>query len=102
MPPRREAPTRTRSPRTRPNLQQPDVEDELREEEEAAERERERERAARSENGRVETERQTPPNEDLGEAPAGSFDEETNARYEEVKRGGTHITELQQMTMQQL
>ena len=30
------------------------------------------------------------------------FDEETNARYEEVKRGGMHITELQQMTMQQL
>src|SRR5438270_9032873 len=30
------------------------------------------------------------------------FDEETNNRYEEIKRGGTHITELQQMTMQQL
>src|SRR6516165_6767970 len=30
------------------------------------------------------------------------FDEETNNRYEEIKRGGTHITELQQMTMPQL
>lgn len=30
------------------------------------------------------------------------FDEETNNRYEEIKRGGTHITELQQMTMIQL
>jgi transcription termination factor Rho len=32
----------------------------------------------------------------------GGFDEETNSRYEEIKRGGTHITELQQMTMPQL
>src|SRR5947199_186514 len=30
------------------------------------------------------------------------FDEETNNRYEEIKRGGTYITELQQMTMAQL
>ncbi len=30
------------------------------------------------------------------------FDEETNNRYEEIKRGSTHITELQQMTMPQL
>jgi transcription termination factor Rho len=30
------------------------------------------------------------------------FDEETNSRYEEIKRGSTHITELQQMTMPQL
>src|ERR1700745_772937 len=35
------------------------------------------------------------------EEPAG-FDAETNSRYEEIKRGGTHITELQQMTMPQL
>jgi transcription termination factor Rho len=33
---------------------------------------------------------------------AGGFDAETNSRYEEVKRGGTHITQLQQMTMPQL
>src|SRR5262249_13467490 len=32
----------------------------------------------------------------------GGFDAETNSRYEEIKRGGTHITELQQMTMPQL
>ncbi len=30
------------------------------------------------------------------------FDEETNSRYEEIKRGSTHISELQQMTMPQL
>src|ERR1700722_532159 len=30
------------------------------------------------------------------------FDEETNNRYEEIKRGTTHISELQQMTMTQL
>src|SRR5205814_8730915 len=29
----------------------------------------------------------------------GGFDEETNNRYEEIKRGPTHISELQQMTM---
>ncbi len=46
-----------------------------------------------------------PPPEEYNGAPdggAGGFDEETNNRYEEIKRGGTHITELQQMTMQQL
>jgi len=31
-----------------------------------------------------------------------AFDEQTNARYEQVKRGSTNIAELQQMTMQQL
>src|SRR5437870_9447636 len=30
------------------------------------------------------------------------FDAEVNNRYEEIKRGGTHISELQQMTMPQL
>src|SRR6202453_4193670 len=37
-------------------------------------------------------------------APDGAygFDEETNNRYEEIKRGTTHISELQQMTMPQL
>jgi transcription termination factor Rho len=32
----------------------------------------------------------------------GGFDAETNSRYEEIKRGSTHITQLQQMTMPQL
>jgi transcription termination factor Rho len=32
----------------------------------------------------------------------GAFDEEINNRYEEIKRGSTHISELQQMTMPQL
>src|SRR5271154_6450322 len=32
----------------------------------------------------------------------GGFDDEVNNRYEEIKRGGTHISELQQMTMPQL
>ncbi len=31
-----------------------------------------------------------------------AFDEEINNRYEEIKRGSTHISELQQMTMPQL
>src|SRR5262249_20128807 len=30
------------------------------------------------------------------------FDEEVNNRYEEIKRSGTHISELQQMTIPQL
>jgi transcription termination factor Rho len=33
---------------------------------------------------------------------AAAFDEEINNRYEEIKRGSTHISELQQMTMPQL
>ena len=37
-----------------------------------------------------------------GESGFVGFDEETNNRYEEIKRGSTHITELQQMTMPQL
>jgi transcription termination factor Rho len=32
----------------------------------------------------------------------GAFDDEINNRYEEIKRGGTHISALQQMTMPQL
>src|SRR5687767_1432988 len=30
------------------------------------------------------------------------FDAEVNSRYEEIKRGSTHISELQQMTIPQL
>jgi transcription termination factor Rho len=40
-----------------------------------------------------------------GERPReefGAFDDEVNNRYEEIKRGSTHISELQQMTMPQL
>jgi transcription termination factor Rho len=36
------------------------------------------------------------------EADFQGFDAEINNRYEEIKRGGTHISELQQMTMPQL
>ncbi len=36
------------------------------------------------------------------EADYQVFDEEINNRYEEIKRGSTHISELQQMTMAQL
>jgi transcription termination factor Rho len=82
--------TRSRVQRSRPSLPQPDVEDELREEESGPP-------PMRADNGQQAT--MAPPNEDVEEI---GFDEETNARYEEVKRGGTHITELQQMTMQQL
>src|SRR5213078_3960594 len=40
--------------------------------------------------------------EDYAADEAFGFDEEVNNRYEEIKRGGTHISELQQMTMPQL
>src|SRR5579884_3821931 len=43
-----------------------------------------------------------PPPEVDGDAEHIGFDEETNNRYEEIKRGSTHISELQQMTMPQL
>ncbi len=43
-----------------------------------------------------------PPGEEYdADGPVG-FDEETNSRYEEVKRGSTHISELQHMTMPSL
>lgn len=47
--------------------------------------------------------RATPPVAPLPrlDEPRG-FDEEVNNRYEEIKRGSTHISELQQMTMPQL
>ncbi len=99
--------TRTRPPR-RPQLPQPDVEDELREEEErqraaarVAERAERAERPERSEGDNGEDAPRPRLDDDEGGGEAG-FDAETNARYEEVKRGGTHITELQQMTMPQL
>src|SRR5215204_5595589 len=41
-----------------------------------------------------------PPADDANHPPG--FDPEVNSRYEEIKRGGTYITELQQMTMAQL
>jgi transcription termination factor Rho len=37
-----------------------------------------------------------------GESEFVGYDEEINNRYEEIKRGGTHISELQHMTMPQL
>jgi transcription termination factor Rho len=42
-----------------------------------------------------------PPARAREDEPRG-FDEEVNSRYEEIKRGSTHISELQQMTMPQL
>jgi transcription termination factor Rho len=43
-----------------------------------------------------------PPPARTGENEPRGFDEEVNSRYEEIKRGSTHISELQQMTMPQL
>jgi transcription termination factor Rho len=43
-----------------------------------------------------------PPKPSNAEDDYIGFDEEVNNRYEEIKRGGTHISELQQMTMPQL
>src|SRR5262245_2438216 len=42
------------------------------------------------------------PPERYSEDDYAGFDEEINNRYEEIKRGTTHISELQQMTMPQL
>src|SRR5215204_3459122 len=42
-----------------------------------------------------------PPPPDNNDEHIG-FDAETNNRYEQIKRGTTHISELQQMTMVQL
>jgi transcription termination factor Rho len=42
------------------------------------------------------------PNRGRREDDYPGFDEEINNRYEEIKRGSTHISELQQMTMPQL
>src|SRR5262249_35655856 len=42
------------------------------------------------------------PNTPAAEEGFLGYDEEVNSRYEEIKRGGTYITELQQMTMAQL
>ena len=47
------------------------------------------------------------PHDDRPTNPAAAegflgYDDEVNNRYEEIKRGGTYITELQQMTMVQL
>ncbi len=39
------------------------------------------------------------PESELVDSESTGFDAETNNRYEEIKRGGTHITQLQQMTM---
>jgi transcription termination factor Rho len=43
-----------------------------------------------------------PPADGFAEGELGGFDDEVNSRYEEIKRGGTHISELQGMTMPQL
>jgi transcription termination factor Rho len=43
-----------------------------------------------------------PPHTPAGEEGFVGYDDEVNSRYEEIKRGGTYITELQQMTMAQL
>lgn len=52
----------------------------------------------------VETPAPPPPQRGPGATDTGfiGYDEVTNTRYEEVKRGSTYITELQQMTMVQL
>jgi transcription termination factor Rho len=43
-----------------------------------------------------------PPRPRVPEDDYAGFDEEINNRYEEIKRGSTHISELQSMTMPQL
>jgi transcription termination factor Rho len=100
--------TRSRTQRTRPatSLPQADVEEELRESEARTESAPSPVREQGDDSGR-QPEASVPaptaalPQEADLQDDVG-FDEETHARYEEVKRGGTYITELQQMTMQQL
>jgi len=50
----------------------------------------------------VEAPEPPPRLEHHGESSFVGYDEEINNRYEEIKRGGTHISELQHMTMPQL
>ncbi|MBY0229526.1 MAG: transcription termination factor Rho [Gemmataceae bacterium] len=50
----------------------------------------------------IDDETKPPPAPDATKAAEAEFDAEINQRYEEVKRGGTHISELQHMTMVQL
>ena len=46
---------------------------------------------------------QTPlPADSLPDTGEYGFDAETNNRYEEIKRGSIHITELQRMSVQEL
>jgi transcription termination factor Rho len=71
--------------------------------------------AGREEHAAESPETETSPERDSEAAPAAprsqreqdeadfaGFDAEINNRYEEIKRGSTHISELQQMTMAQL
>src|SRR5687768_7341666 len=62
--------------------------------------ERDVDRPSQSEPADMRREDERPPR--FGEEEYGGFDEEVNSRYEEIKRGSTHISELQQMTMPQL
>jgi transcription termination factor Rho len=50
----------------------------------------------------VETPEPPPRHDHHPESSFVGYDEEINNRYEEIKRGGTHISELQHMTMPQL
>src|SRR5438034_884457 len=50
----------------------------------------------------VEAPAASPHPERFRESEFVGYDEEINNRYEEIKRGGTHISELQHMTMPQL
>jgi transcription termination factor Rho len=74
---------RPRPPRPKPDLPQPDVRDEFRD-------------------GRPAENAAAPPISNNGHDEFVGYDEEVNSRYEEIKRGGTHISELQHMTMPQL
>src|SRR5438477_190199 len=95
---RREPSSRPRTNRpSRPVLPQADVEDEVRELDQ---------QTATNGDGRFDEAPPAPPRAEPTDRTDSEieegFDQETNARYEEVKRGGIHITELQQMTMPQL
>jgi transcription termination factor Rho len=61
-----------------------------------------RQPALAQENGEFREDAPAPSGPRPAEGNDGAFDDEINNRYEEIKRGGTHISALQQMTMPQL
>src|SRR6266481_1376925 len=69
---------------------------------EAAEQEPERPRPLTDRPAAPDEESVARPQRTYDEDDYAGFDEEINSRYEEIKRGSTHISELQQMTMPQL
>src|SRR5262249_50798783 len=93
------AEAKSRSTSMRARARKPDGPDD-----EAVEQEQEQERPLPPEDTPAASEEAPAarPKRAVAEDDYAGFDEEINSRYEEIKRGSTHISELQQMTMPQL